>query len=338
MKVIYDKKHLLHNPEKCQFDHTEISIRTENILAELLKEPKKDFEICSPNLFPKSTLLSVHSEDYLKYLSNAYDRWIAAGNSKTGVLPDSFSVQNSDTIPEEILQQAGWFCFDCCTPILENTFDVACMAANCALTGADFLLAGEKLVYALCRPPGHHAGKNYCGGFCYLNNVALAAARLSENDKNKIAVLDIDYHHGNGTQEIFYECDNVLYVSLHADTRFAFPYYWGAADETGTAKGKGYNINIPLDIYCNTKQYLNNLNIAINHINKFNADFLIISFGADIFSKDPLGTFDISEEDFSKIGEQIKKINLPTLVVQEGGYNLDNIGKCATNFLCALTK
>ncbi len=156
MKVIYDKKHLLHNPEKCQFDHTEISIRAENIFAELLKEPKKDFEIFSPKLFSKSTLLSVHSEEYLKYLSNAYERWIAAGNSKNGVLPDSFSVQNSGTTPEEILQQAGWFCFDCCTPVLENTFDAACTAANCALTGAEFLLSGEQI--GLCfvsasRPP-----------------------------------------------------------------------------------------------------------------------------------------------------------------------------------------
>ncbi len=190
----------------------------------------------------------------------------------------------------------------------------------------------------MCRPPGHHAGKNYCGGFCYLNNAALAAERLSKNNKNKIAILDIDYHHGNGTQEIFYENDNVLYVSIHADTRCAFPYYWGSADETGKGKGKGYNINIPLDIYCNTQKYLNNLNIAIDYINKFNGDFLIISFGTDIFSKDPLGTFDISEEDFSKIGEQIKRINLPILIVQEGGYNLDNIGKCATNFLEELTK
>ena len=308
MKVIYDKKHLLHNPEICQPGHPEVSIRAENILHSV-REAGHD--IISPKLYDLEIIQTVHSKDYLEYLSSS--------DGKRIVEPDNR------------------YCFDDSTPILENTFDAACASANCALTGADLLLAGESQAYALCRPPGHHSGKDYCFGFCYFNNAALAAKKLSENCKNKIAILDVDYHHGNGTQDIFYESNNVLYVSLHADPNFAFPGRWGFAEETGVKAGKGFNVNFPLPLFTKESDYFNTLNQAIEIINNFNADFLVVSFGADTFTNDPLGTFDLSEDAFTKLGGMVQGLNLPALIIQEGGYNLDRLGTCVANFLYKFT-
>ena len=308
MKVIYDKTHLLHNPEICQPGHPEISIRAVNILHSVREA---GHNVISPKLYDLEIIQTVHSKDYIEYLST--------------------SNKNKN------IEQDNRYCIDGCTPIMEHTFNAARAAADCALTGADLLLAGEPKVYALCRPPGHHAGKDYCFGFCYFNNAAIAAKRLFENHKNKIAVLDIDYHHGNGTQEIFYKSDDVLYVSLHADPNFEFPGRWGFAEETGTKAGKGFNVNFPLPIFTKESDYFDILNQAIEIINNFNADFLVVSFGVDTFTNDPIGTFDLSEDAFTKLGGMVQRLNLPTLVIQEGGYNLDYIGTCVVNFLYKFT-
>jgi len=304
MKVIYDKKHLLHNPEMCHPGHPEVSKRAENILHSVREA---GHNIISPKLYDLDVIQTVHSIDYIKYLSSSGGK--------------------------RIVEKDNRYCFADNTPILENTFDAARASANCALTGADLLIAGEPKVYALCRPPGHHSGNNYCLGFCYFNNAALAAKRLSDNGKNKIAILDVDYHHGNGTQDIFYESNDVLYVSIHADPNFAFPHRWGFSEETGMKAGKGFNINFPLPMFTKEFDYLDILNQALEIINNFNADFLIVSFGADTFTNDPLGTFELSEDSFTKLGGMVQRLNLPTLVIQEGGYNLDSIGTCVTNFL-----
>ena len=304
MKVIYDKTHLLHNPETSQPGHPEVSIRTVNILHSIREA---GHNIISPKSYGLDVIQTVHSKDYIKYLSSSGGK--------------------------RIVEKDNRYCIDGCTQILEHTFDAARAAADCALTGADLLFAGESQAYALCRPPGHHAGKDYCFGFCYFNNAAIAAKRLSDNGKNKIAILDVDYHHGNGTQDIFYESDDVLYVSIHADPNFAFPGRWGFAEETGEKAGKGFNVNFPLPLFTKESDYFDTLNQAIEIINNFNADFLIVSFGVDIFTDDPLGTFDLSEDAFTKLGGMVQRLNLPTLVIQEGGYNLDCIGTCVTNFL-----
>jgi len=282
MKVIYDKKHLLHKPETCQPGHPEVSKRVENILHSVREAGHK---IISPKSYGLDVIQTVHSKDYIEYLSSS-------GGKK-------------------IVEKDNRYCFADNTPILEHTFDAARAAANCALTGADLLIDGESKAYALCRPPGHHSGNNYCLGFCYFNNAALAAKRLSDNGKNKIAILDVDYHHGNGTQDIFYESDDVFYVSIHADPNFAFPHRWGFTEETGKKAGNGFNINFPMPMFTKESDYLDTLNQALEIINNFNADFLIVSFGADTFTDDPLGTFDLSEDAFLKLGEQIKKLNPP---------------------------
>ena len=300
MKIIYSKKHLAHEPETWQAEHPEVPERAENILH---SAEDAGHDIVSPGAYELEAVQTVHSEDYIEYLSNA------------------------------IAYQAGRYGFDTCTPIMEHTFDAAHSAACCALTGADLLLAGEKHAYALCRPPGHHAGKNYCGGFCYFNNAAIAASRLSENGSNKIAILDIDYHHGNGTQEIFYESDEVLYVSLHAGPHFVFPFRWGFSNETGAGPGTGFNTNFPLAPSTDRQTYLDTLARGLELIAGYGARFMVVSLGVDTYIYDPLGTFELTEDTFSEISARVSELKLPALVVQEGGYNLNHIGRCITNFL-----
>jgi acetoin utilization deacetylase AcuC-like enzyme len=195
------------------------------------------------------------------------------------------------------------------------------------------LLEGQSAVYALCRPPGHHAGRDIYGGYCYLNNAAIAASRLSK--EARVAILDIDYHHGNGTQDIFYHSKHVLFVSIHANPNRAYPFFSGFADEHGIGEGFDFNHNFPLEAHVDEVQYLTVLNQAIDIIQQFDPGFLIVSFGVDNFCEDPLGDFDLSLESFSHIGERIARMQFPTLLVQEGGYNLQQLGESVVNMLWA---
>ncbi|HIJ65586.1 MAG TPA: histone deacetylase family protein [Candidatus Hydrogenedentes bacterium] len=301
MNVIYTERHRLHRPdhELGAGGHPEVAERAERI-AEALRVA--GFPFFGPRDYEPGTLATVHAAEYIRRLS-------AAGR---GV-------------------------FDTDTPIGEHTFEAAAASAGCALTGADLLLAGERCVYALCRPPGHHAGHDYCAGFCYLNNAALAATRLRGSDEaRRVAILDVDYHHGNGTQEIFYDSGEVFYVSLHADPRTAYPYRWGFREQTGAGPGSGCNLNLPLPHGTDEATYLEALERALDAVAAHAADFLIVSLGTDTFIGDPLGTFTLSTESYGKIAGRAAKLGLPTLVVQEGGYNLDAIGECVTNFCTGL--
>jgi acetoin utilization deacetylase AcuC-like enzyme len=232
---------------------------------------------------------------------------------------------------EELANQKGYYCFDAQTPIVQRTYEAALSSAYCALTGAEILLKGETAVYALCRPPGHHAGRDLYGGYCYLNNAAIAATRL--NKEARVAILDIDYHHGNGTQDIFYDSDQVLLVSIHANPNRAYPFFSGFDDEHGCGAGRNFNHNFPLGANVDENQYLKVLNQAIEIIQKFSPGFLVVSFGVDTFCDDSLGDFNLSLESFSHIGGQTAQMRLPTLLVQEGGYNIQQLGKCVVNML-----
>ena len=338
MKTIFSETHRLHDPS-CGHDaaHPEIPERAEQILSSI-REAGHD--VLSPDTFDREAIQTVHTPDYFEYLSGAFERWVAAGQSPCGVVPCASPFPAGGDEPDDIVGQAGRYCFDISTPIVKHSFEAACASACCALTGADLLLNGEPSAYALCRPPGHHAGRGYCGGFCYFNNVALAATRLAgETGKEcEVAVLDVDYHHGNGTQEIFYESDRVLYVSIHADPHFVFPYRWGFSHETGAGPGDGLNVNFPLAPNVDRQTYLDTLTRALEVIAGFDARFLAVSLGVDTYVYDPLGTFELTEDTFAEIGTRVSQLGLPTLVVQEGGYNLDHMGRCVTNFLAAFDR
>jgi len=337
MKVICSDIHRLHNPRYkftngSRHEIPEIPARVENI-RDILE--KAGFHSMAPSVQGKEPLSNVHSTEYLKFLEAVYDVWTERGGNPEGVIPDTFAFRGGIKHIKKPEILAGHYCFDTSSPIVRGTFQAACSSVDCSLTGADLLLSGETSAYSLCRPPGHHAGADYYGGFCFLNNAALAADRLRRDQNRKVAILDLDYHHGNGTQDIFYDSDTVFYASLHRDPRDEFPFFWGHQDETGTGPGEGYNLNLPLPGGCDEADYLKALDSALSRIVAFEADYLVVSLGTDTFRGDPLGTFLLEVESFGRMGKLIKELGIPTLIVQEGGYNVTELGFCVSQFLSA---
>jgi len=343
MKVIATETHRRHDPKYqiAGFEksgYPERPVRLESI-SDALKED--GFEPVTPHSYGWAELLSVHTTDYLTYLSNAYDKWTSSGYSLDGVVPDTLLPRIGGRRTDHILNQAGWYCFDTSTPIVRHTFEAAHGSANCALTGADILLNGDGTAYAMCRPPGHHAGVDYCGGFCFLNNAALAVRHLLVRDSTgsappRVAILDVDYHHGNGTQDIFYESDDVLFVSIHADPFSTYPHYWGFGEEKGKGAGLGCNLNYPLPRGADETHYVETLARALEEIDRFNAGYLVVSLGTDTYIGDPLGTFKLRMATYTEMGRMISDLGRPTLVVQEGGYHVDDLGECVSAFLRSL--
>ena len=333
MKVVYSPTHQRHAPvqewtREGYVPYFECPERAERILQQLQTAP--GFEIVLPQTYAPELLLIIHDPGYLHFLEKVYPAWVAAGEPASGVMPVTFA--QGGRKPADLVNQAGYYCFDT-TPIVGGTYEAALAAAHCALSAADLIKAGERAAYDLCRPPGHHAARALCGGYCYLNNAALAAARLG----GRVALLDIDYHHGNGTQEIFYHSDQVLFISLHADPNYAYPFFWGYADEYGAGKGKGFTRNLPLPAGTDDARYLEALDQALAPIRNFAPDFLVISAGFDLLAGDPLGDFAVSLEGLKRIGERLADLRLPSLIVQEGGYNLGNLGRAALALLGAFS-
>lgn len=282
-------------------------------------------------------ILAVHSKKYIDYLENAYPEWIKRGGDENGVIPDTFGV-NLDQITREIclksdniMSTMGLFSFDTAAVIAEKTYRAAYVAAQLALTAADHLIDDQRdCTYALCRPPGHHASSEQLAGFCFLNNVAIAAEHLIKHHNKRVAILDIDYHHGNGTQAIFYERENPLFISLHDSEDY--PYYWGKVGEDGKGEGKGFNVNVPLPSGTGDKVYLDELERVIRDtIVPYNPDVLVVSLGVDTFELDPVGTFKLTSDCFTKIGALLKTVERPVLFVQEGGYDSKELGDNVCN-------
>jgi len=330
MKIVYTENHLRHAPA-CEFTreglipYFESPLRAETIRQRL---GQAGFESIPPEAYPLDPILAIHDPGYLGYLEHAYQAWVEAGEPAGGVMPITFALRHNARRPRDPLNQAGYYCFDT-TPIVRGTWEAALAAAHGALTGAELLLGGERAAYALCRPPGHHAAGDLCGGYCYLNNAAIAASRLG----GRVALLDIDYHHGNGTQEIFYGSDRVLFISLHGDPERAYPFFWGYADEQGAGQGEGCNHNFPLPAGTDDARYLEALDRALALIRGFAPDYLVLSAGFDLLGGDPLGDFAVSLEGVERIGARLAHLRLPTLVIQEGGYNLQNLGEAALRLL-----
>jgi acetoin utilization deacetylase AcuC-like enzyme/GNAT superfamily N-acetyltransferase len=274
---------------------------------------------------------AVHDPDFVNYLA-AVCKNIPPGQA---VYPYVFPIRRPERKPKDKTVRAGYYCIDTFTPLSETAYRAARAAADCAISGADLILHGDQLVYALCRPPGHHAERRVYGGFCYFNNAAIAAHRLSE--KGKVALLDIDFHHGNGSQDIFYRRDDVLVVSIHGHPNHAYPYFSGFADETGEGRGLGFNRNYPLPEGVDDARYLEVLGQAIKDIRNFKPTWLVVSLGLDIMRGDPTGSFTVGPQGMKRIGETLGKLGLPTLVVQEGGYSLRNLVRGPRAFFLGLS-
>ncbi len=337
MQVYYSNTHALHNPPFELFDggqrtpYLESPERMERILSVL--QAQAWIEMLEPEDFGLDPILAVHDAEYVDFLRTAYDEWtqVKTDYEKTTLLPATFPPRGCSHRPKSVLGRAGYHMFDLSAPIMEGTYQAALGSACCALSGAKALAGGERSAFALCRPPGHHAGKSFCGGYCYLNNAAIAAQWLSAI--GKVAILDVDYHAGNGTQDIFYARGDMLTISIHADPDVEYPAFCGYADETGTGAGSGWHRNFPLPTGTDDARYLSTLDEALGLIWSFAPAYLVVSAGMDLYAGDPLGTFQVTREGIKEIGKRVSALGLPTLIVMEGGYNNAALGENITALL-----
>ena len=284
--------------------------------------------------YDRSHYVGAHSDRYVRFLETAWAEWSATGRVHDA-LPLVWPVRTlrDDIEPSFIDGKLGYYAMDAGSPIGAHTWEAVCSSANVALTGVDVVLAGARAAFALCRPPGHHAAREYMGGYCYLNNAAIAAQRCLAHGARRVAVLDVDFHHGNGTQDIFYERADALFVSLHGDPRVSFPYFSGFADEEGHGAGLGFNANYPLPEGTDWHRYSNALGDAGKRLTAYAPDVLVVSLGVDTFEGDPISHFALKSSDFIRLGEAIARLGMPTLFVMEGGYMVDEIGTNAVNVL-----
>ena len=324
--LVYNDKHDIHHIR--EVGYVESPVRVAKILMELKKTGW--FKTVHQREYPDRWITNVHDRGYFNYFRKVCSN-LPAGKS---IYPYVFPIRNVARPPIELSVRAGYYCIDTFTPLNKNAYLAAREAVNCALTAADAIFEGHRLAYALVRPPGHHAETSVFGGFCYFNNAAIAANYLSRF--GKVAILDIDFHHGNGQQDIFYSRSDVLTISIHGHPSFAYPYFSGYKEETGMEEGIGYNYNIPLGENIDGVKYRKSLESAAERIKKFKPDYLIVALGLDTAAGDPTGTWNLRATDFELNGKIISELKLPTVVIQEGGYNSRNIGVNARMFFKGL--
>ena len=311
----------------CPYERPE---RWDYIDKELQDRGLKDYRSAKP--LDMRLVGRVHSADYIEFLGSAWAEWKHAGN-RGEAIPTGMPIRRMrQRVPRDINGKLGYYCMAVETAITEGSWAAACSSAACAVS-AQKLVAPGKPAFALCRPPGHHAGLDYYGGYCFLNNASIAAQGFLEEGARRVALLDVDFHHGNGSQDIFYERDDVLFLSLHGQPQDAFPYYMGYADESGTGKGEGFNRNYPLPPGTDYAGWSDALHNAGQKITEYAPDALVVSLGVDTFEKDPISFFRLKGDDYLDMGARIAALGLPTLFVMEGGYAVEEIGVNTVNVL-----
>ncbi|WP_419662134.1 histone deacetylase superfamily protein [Desulfosarcina variabilis str. Montpellier] len=324
--LIVNDRHDIHHIH--EHGYVESPVRVKRILKVL--EPSGLFATIKPRPFPDKHLTAVHDADFVSYLKRACAE-VPAGKS---LYPYIFPIRNKTRPPKEPSVLSGYYCIDTFTPINANAFLAARRSVDCALTAAREILDGRRIAYALIRPPGHHAERRSFGGFCYFNNNAIAAQYLCGH--GKVAILDVDYHHGNGGQDIFYRRSDVLTVSIHGHPKFAYPYFSGFEEEHGEGEGEGFNLNLALPESVDGEKYRKALTRALKRIDEFKPQFLVIGFGLDPAKGDPTGTWSLTVKDFRAGGSMIGELGLPMAVIQEGGYRTQTLGKNALAFFRGL--
>jgi len=326
ISLVYNEQHFIHHVK--DRGYVEAPVRIKSILEEI--QPTGLFQVISPRTYPERFIRAVHDGDFVSYLRRA----CAGVPSDRSVYPYVFPIRNHTRPPKDLSVRAGYYCIDTFTPLNGNAYLAARRAVDCTLTAADEILQGRRLAYALVRPPGHHAERRAYGGFCYFNNAAVAAQHFSTY--GRVAMVDLDYHHGNGQQQIFYERSDVLTTSIHGHPNFAYPYFNGFANERGSMSGLGFNVNVPLPETIDSVQYREALDKVLNIVVQFSPDFLIVLLGLDTAKGDPTGTWMLGGADFEWNGRRIGSLKLPTLVVQEGGYRSRTLGSNARRFFQGL--
>jgi acetoin utilization deacetylase AcuC-like enzyme len=330
MRIFFDERQRRHAPERelhngAFVPFAETAARADAILAALAPAE-------APADAGEGPLLRVHTTDYLAFLKAAQAEWKAAGREGDAAGYVWPVVRRRPLRLERIDAKLGRYSYDASTPIAAGTWESAYWSCQSALAATEAVLGGERAAFALCRPPGHHCGADYAGGYCYLNAAAVAA-EASVAAGRRVAILDIDYHHGNGTQDIFYARGDVLFVSIHADPATDYPFYWGHADETGEGEGEGATLNLPLPRGTRLAEFERALAVALERIARFGAHILVCSYGADTFAGDPISFFEIGTQDYAAIARRIAALGLPTAILMEGGYAVDALGANVASFL-----
>ncbi|HXF72059.1 MAG TPA: histone deacetylase family protein [Actinomycetota bacterium] len=341
MRVVYTPRHLLHDPDtEVQYGVPlpmyEVPQRAERIRAAL--EEDGGFELVPPAEHGVGPIEAVHEPAMVRYLEEAWRDWRTV-NRAPQAIPDTIlhpalrEGMGPAREPVHPLARLGYWCFETMNPIVPGTYEAARWAVDVALTAADLVLGGEPAAYGLCRPPGHHAPRAAFGGYCFFNNAAIAAEELVRRTGEPVAILDVDYHHGNGTQQIFYGRGDVLYVSLHGHPDRAYPYFAGYEDETGTGAGAGANLNIPLPAGCTDDAYLRALDRALERIEEHGGSILVVSLGFDTYGQDPIADLALTTPVYHEVGRRVAALGRRLVILQEGGYHVPHLGANAVNWL-----
>jgi acetoin utilization deacetylase AcuC-like enzyme len=334
MKAILDARQRKHDPQNFMANGVVSRSPEQPARVEVLSSGVKaaGYDFIEPQDAGMGPIAAIHSAEYLTFLQTIHARWSRMEGAAPEVIPNIHPANRTDSYPKSAIGQAGYHQADTACPIAEHTWESAYWSAQSAVTGADMVANGESGIYALCRPPGHHAFADLAGGFCFLNNSAIAAERLRVKGLRP-AILDVDVHHGNGTQGIFYGRSDVLTVSIHADPARFYPFFWGHAHERGEGAGLGANLNLPLPRGTGDDDYMDTLDEALARIDAFGTDVLVVALGLDASIDDPFQGLAITRDGFARIGARLRATGLPLLLVQEGGYLSDALGENLTAVL-----
>ena len=336
MKIVRSEKHRLHFPKGELYGGElvrpfECPERWDYIIERLAERGYGD--LSEPGEFDVDLAQRVHAPEFLEFLETAWSEWQAEGMNGEAI-PAVFPARrmHSDRRPNHIDGKLGYFSMAIETAITSGTWEAVKSAAACSMA-AQRMVSGESPAFALCRPPGHHAARDLYGGYCFLNNAAIAVEGFIRDGAKRVALLDVDFHHGNGSQDIFYDRDDVLFCSLHGQPEDAFPHFLGYSDECGTGSGEGFNRNYPLPPNTRFSEWFDAFQNACRHISEFSPDALVVSLGVDTYKDDPISFFKLESDDFTQYGERIGQLGLPTLFVMEGGYAVSEIGLNTVNVL-----
>lgn len=344
MRVVHSPAHRLHAPQRELVSGIPLPIherpeRADAILAALA--PDGGFVLTEPEEHGVQPIVAVHDPGLVRYLEDAWDGWRREEEAEE-MVPDTVlhpgvrEGMGPGPEPRSAAGRLGYRCFDTATPVVAGTYRAARAAVDAALTAAEAVLGGEQVAYALCRPPGHHAARSVFGGYCYFNNAAVAAQYVLDRTGEPVAILDLDYHHGNGTQQIFYSRPDVLYVSLHGDPSRAYPYFTGHAEERGAGAGEGATLNLPLPAGCDDARYLSVLDVALERVAAFAGSVAVVSLGMDTYRDDPICDLALTADAYDAVGARVASLGRKLVVVQEGGYFLPALGQNVRRWLRAV--
>jgi acetoin utilization deacetylase AcuC-like enzyme len=333
--IVADDRHALHAPDHfvvrgVRAPNREVPERAHILRAAL---DAAGYVVTPPQAFGTAPLAAVHTQRYLDFLRTGHAQWQALGDAAPEIIPNAFPMGRDPGYPASVVGRAGMHQGDMACPINGGTWDAACAAADIALTAAELVRTGTRFAYGLCRPPGHHAYADHAAGFCFLNNAAIAAQYLRDRGAARVAILDVDVHHGNGTQDIFYDRDDVLFVSLHADPSGFYPFFWGYEHQRGDGAGEGATLNYPIPIGSGDEVFLTTLDRALDAMQNWAPDCLVVSLGLDISESDPYAALEVSGDGFERIGRAMAAFGRPAVILQEGGYISPVLGDCLVRCL-----